>query len=271
MYRGRFAPSPTGPLHFGSLVAAVAGYVDARRAGGVWLVRMEDLDVPRCVPGAAEQILRDLEQFGFTWDEPVEWQSHRIALYENALRELKARDLVYPCGCSRKDLADALKYPGTCSRGLAPGRREGSWRLRVAGKIAFTDRKQGKQEQDLPEEVGDFVVLRADGIFAYQLAVVVDDHAQGITDVVRGEDLLDSTARQIYLQRLLGAPEPRYLHIPVAKDAQGFKLSKQTGALPIDAARAAQQLCDAFAFLGEAPPKEFGRASVRDVWAWALR
>ena len=236
MYVGRFAPSPTGPLHFGSLVAALASWLDARAAEGRWLVRIEDLDPPRAVPGAADEILRTLDRLGLGWDGPVLYQSRRSASYEAALESLDT----YWCGCTRREIADssigratdgAQIYPGTCRTGLAPGKTPRALRLRTGGEeIAFTDRVQGPQRQILEREIGDFVLLRADGQFAYQLAVVVDDAEQGVTDVVRGADLLDSTPRQIFLQRLLGYPMPRYLHVPAAVNQAGEKLSKQTGA-----------------------------------------
>ncbi len=241
MYRGRFAPSPTGPLHFGSLVAATASYLDARRHGGEWLVRMEDVDKPREMPGAAASILSDLEYFGFHWDGPVMYQSQRTAAYQEALDRLKAMGMAYPCGCSRKEIEGDV-YPGTCANGLPPGKVARSWRVRGEG---------------------DFVVLRADGYFAYQLAVVVDDAAQGITDVVRGADLLDSTPRQVHLQKLLGYPTPRYTHIPVVLAADGQKLSKQNGAEALDRGRAAELLREALRFLGH----EVQGGTIQDVWA----
>ena len=235
-YVGRFAPSPTGPLHFGSLVAALASWLDCRRARGQWLVRMEDLDQPRVMPGAADAILRQLEACGLEWDGPVAYQSARLDLYEHALRKLEAHS--YPCACTRKELEDSALaidgsriYLGTCRGGLTPAKAPRAVRLRThADPIRFTDRVQGPIEQSVEGEVGDFVLLRADGIVAYQLAVVVDDAAQGVTDVVRGADLLDSTARQIHLQRVLGVATPRYLHVPVATNTAGEKLSKQTRA-----------------------------------------
>lgn len=244
-YIGRFAPSPTGPLHLGSLVAAMASFLDARMHGGQWLVRMEDLDFARNVPTADLTMLATLQRCGMQWDGQVCWQSTRIALYEAALQKLDA--WIYPCACSRKEIADSSRrqdpsdrniYPGTCRDGLAPGKSAKSYRLRVPLKphlnIAFYDRWHGAQQQDLTAEVGDFILKRADGFWAYQLAVVVDDAAQGITHVVRGADLLDSTARQIYLQNLLELPAPCYLHVPVLANASGEKLSKQTGALAFD-------------------------------------
>ena len=253
MYVGRFAPSPTGALHFGSLVAALASWLDARAAGGRWLVRIEDLDRPRVQPGAADEILRTLERLGLYWDGEVVFQSRRTALYEQALSRLRE---TYLCGCSRREIADsavslatdgAQVYPGTCRAGLPAGKSARALRIRVAGTVTLRDRVQGELTQDLEREVGDFVLRRADGQFAYQLAVVVDDAAQGISDVVRGADLLESTPRQIYLQRLLGLPEPRYLHVPVAVDASGDKLSKHTGARPIDE----RDLRRALRFLGQ--------------------
>jgi len=254
-YVGRFAPSPTGPLHFGSLVAALASWLDCRHAGGRWLVRMEDLDQPRVIPGAADTILRQLESFGLEWDGAVEYQSRRTALYRDALRRLEA--FTYPCGCTRRELEDSALaidgsriYPGTCRAGIAKGKSARAVRLRTdADPVRFTDRVQGEISQSVLTEVGDFVLRRADGVFAYQLAVVVDDAAQGITDVVRGADLLDSTARQIVLQRLLGVPTPRYLHVPVATNAAGEKLSKQTRAA--DASEG--DLARALEFLGVNP------------------
>jgi glutamyl-Q tRNA(Asp) synthetase len=305
-YRGRFAPSPTGPLHFGSLVGALASWLDARAHDGTWLVRIEDIDGPRTVPGAAEDILATLDQFGLRADEPPIWQSERTARYQQALDQLRGAGLTYPCGCTRKEISDSLlntharnttlAYPGTCRNGLH-GKPARAWRLRVpdgddgknaggvstwdaasdigvgaaaktargtdldaAGKtaedaaattkqssatITFDDRWQGLQTQNLATEVGDFVLRRADDQWAYQLAVVVDDADAGITHIVRGADLLDSTARQIYLQRCLGAATPAYLHVPVVTNSEGEKLSKQTGATalatshPLDALHAA--------------------------------
>jgi glutamyl-Q tRNA(Asp) synthetase len=267
-YVGRFAPSPTGALHFGSLVAALASWLDARRAGGSWLLRMEDLDRPRAIAGAADAILRQLENFGLQWDGPVTYQSARLDLYEDAIRTLKSHS--YPCACSRKELEDSALaidgsriYPGTCRGGLASGKAARAMRVRTEIEpIRFTDRVQGELSQSLEKDIGDFVVRRADGMHAYQLAVVVDDAAQGVTDVVRGADLLDSTPRQIYLQRLLGFASPRYLHVPVAMNAAGEKLSKQTrasDAVPED-------LPPALRFLGLPRP---GDIAPRDLLAWA--
>ncbi|MCC6608568.1 MAG: tRNA glutamyl-Q(34) synthetase GluQRS [Burkholderiales bacterium] len=284
-YRGRFAPSPTGPLHFGSLVAAVGSRADARAHGGDWLVRIEDLDVARESPGAADAILRALEALGMGWDGAVIYQSRRADAYRAALARLTSAGLTYPCGCSRKEIADSAVcfgdtvaaradspreqiYPGTCRNGLPPGRAPRAIRCRVDNRpIDFEDAVQGAVRQCLAREVGDFVLLRADGVYAYQLAVVVDDAEQGLTDVVRGADLLDSTPRQIHLQRALGYPVPRYCHLPVATDARGDKLSKQTRAAPIDPGRPFEALARALAFLGHAPPADLG--DVEALWAWA--
>ena len=249
-YRGRFAPSPTGPLHFGSLVAALASYIDAAGRDGEWIVRMEDIDQPRCVAGADVEILRTLERFGLKWDGPVAYQSQRAELYRGALAQLQRDDLVYPCTCSRREAGDGI-YPGACRRRPPePGGRV-SWRVKTEDVvIAFDDRRMGRQEQNLAREAGDFVVLRADGLFAYQLAVVVDDAEQRVTDVVRGADLLDSTPRQIWLQRLLGYPQPRYMHIPVVLNDAGEKLSKQTQAPPLHPAKTEEDLIAALKFLG---------------------
>jgi glutamyl-Q tRNA(Asp) synthetase len=302
-YRGRFAPSPTGPLHFGSLVAAVGSYLEAKSRGGAWLVRMEDLDPPRAQAGAADRILRALEACGMAWDGDIMCQSRRSEAYRAALARLAAKGLVYPCACSRREIADsllafapargahdapparasgigvageagpdgALIYPGTCRNGLAPGRTARATRIRVGHEpIEFEDAVQGTISQDLAAETGDFVLLRADGLYAYQLAVVVDDAEQGITDVVRGADLLDSTPRQILLQRLLGLPTPRYLHLPAAVNAAGEKLSKQTGAAPVDERSPVPLLAQVMDFLGQAPPAQLRSATLTEFWRWAL-
>jgi glutamyl-Q tRNA(Asp) synthetase len=263
-YIGRFAPSPTGPLHAGSLVAALASYLDARVHRGAWLVRIEDVDEGRCVPGAAEGMLALLEQLGMRWDGEVVWQSRRGALYQAAFDKLGAH--AYPCGCNRREIADSRLgtapdgsaiYPGTCRAGLGPGKSMRSLRLRVpepgCDAISFVDRFAGKVEHHIARDAGDFVLRRGDGYWAYQLAVVVDDAQQGVTDVVRGADLIDSTPRQIYLQRVLGLPTPRYLHVPVLRNDLGEKLSKQTGAAavaPANEAEALQALLDAARGLG---------------------
>lgn len=277
-YCGRFAPSPTGPLHFGSLVAAIGSCLEARVRGGRWLLRMDDLDRPRCSRAAADEILRALEAYGFQWDGEVVWQSGRDAAYREALGRLKAEGRVFPCACTRRELADsalapdgATIYPGTCREGLPPGREGRAWRMRVDGAhVAFDDLIQGRIESDLGREAGDFVLLRADGLFAYQLAVVVDDADAGVTDIVRGADLLASTARQIFVRRCLGLPEPRHAHLPAAVNAAGEKLSKQTRADPLDCSNPVPAMVAALRFLGQAVPAELELESLASVWQWAL-
>lgn len=275
-YIGRFAPSPTGALHFGSLVAAVGSYLDARTHGGRWLLRIEDVDAPRSVPGAAEGIIATLASFGFEWDGEIVRQSRRSAAYEAALDTLKAAGHAYPCVCTRRELAGqplardgSRRYPGTCRGGLAPGREGRAWRVRADGVIHFDDAVQGPQEIDLAADAGDYVVRRADGLFAYQLAVVVDDAEAGVTHVVRGADLLDSTARQIHLLGLLGAPVPAYAHLPLATNAAGEKLSKQTLARAIDEHPPQAALLAALRFLGQNPPGTLAGAPLAELWRWA--
>jgi len=276
--RGRFAPSPTGPLHFGSLVAAVGSFLHARSRGGQWLVRMEDLDRPREVPGARDDILRTLEAHGLEWDGPIRRQSDGLALYEAALARLMQDGLVYPCACTRREIADSALlgiegaiYPGTCRNGLPAGRMPRSWRVRVpAMRTTFIDEVHGELVQDVAADIGDFVLKRADGLFAYQLAVVVDDADQGITEVVRGADLLGSTARQIVLQQMLALPRPTYLHLPVAVNPAGEKLSKQTLAPRIAPETAGLNLLAVLTFLGQAPAADLRRAPVTAIVAWAI-
>jgi glutamyl-Q tRNA(Asp) synthetase len=288
-YRGRFAPSPTGPLHFGSLVSALASFLDARAHRGTWLVRIEDVDGPRTVPGAAVEILDTLGRFGmFSAESPV-WQSQREVAYQGAFAQLLATGFVFPCGCTRREIVDSLAdshtrharhatlaYPGTCRNGLQ-GKPPRAWRMRVpdgdAAVLSFKDRWQGIQTQDLESEVGDFVLKRADGEWAYQLAVVVDDADAGITHIVRGADLLDSTVRQIYLQRCLGVATPTYLHVPVIVNEHGEKLSKQTGATALDTAAPLVELTQAAKHLGLRPsPAGSLEAFFSDVTAqWAKR
>ncbi len=273
-YRGRFAPSPTGRLHAGSLMTALGSYLDARAHGGQWLLRIEDLDTPRMVPGAADAILRTLEAYGFEWDGEVVYQSRRLGLYRAALDALLARGAAYPCACTRAQVAaharrgvDGYVYPGTCAQGLPAGASARAWRLRVGdGTTGFVDRLQGEYGQDLQRDVGDFVLLRADGVWAYQLAVVVDDAEQGVTDVVRGADLLVSTPRQIKLIERLGLVAPAYCHLPVLVNAQGEKLSKQTLAPELDPDGAAAELALALSRLGFAPPL---RLPLAELWRWA--
>lgn len=306
-YRGRFAPSPTGHLHFGSLVAAVGSFLDARHHDGAWIVRMEDLDTPRCIPGAADNILRTLEAFGLYWDGEILYQSKRNAAYEDALQKLRGIGSAYPCCCTRKEIADSALhgidgpvYPGACRNGIPSGRGSRAWRVRTdtssfvraksaetvpepaeaclpfdkhgayGSTIELNDLLQGIVAQHLASEVGDFVVKRADGLFAYQLAVVVDDAFQHITHVVRGADLLASTPRQIYLQQLLEMYTPAYAHLPVAVNAQGEKLSKQTLAPAITTEDTAAILVKVLEFLRQQPPAELRQGSVEEVLNWAV-
>ena len=276
--RGRFAPSPTGPLHFGSLVTAVGSFLDIRSRRGQWLVRMEDLDRARERPGAASRILRTLEAFGFQWHGPVIYQSRRQEAYRAALDRLVYDGRVYGCGCSRRDIArqglpgvEGRRYPGTCRQGLPPGRPLRALRLLTDDRpVRFVDRICGPQTQRLETDIGDFVIRRADGLFAYQLAVVVDDAWQGIDQVVRGADLLLSTPRQIYLQRLLSLPTPVYGHLPLVLDEAGRKLSKQRRARPVDPRDPVTALLAAFHFLGQPAPPE-RPSSLDEFWDWAIR
>jgi glutamyl-Q tRNA(Asp) synthetase len=280
IYRGRFAPSPTGPLHFGSLVAAVGSYLDARANAGEWLLRIEDVDQPRTQPGAADAILRTLEGFGFEWDGRVLLQSRRLDHYHAALIRLQLDGEVYPCACSRREIATCspppsvdggLVYPGTCRPGLTAGRAARAWRLRVPDRpIAFTDRVQGTVQQNLASAVGDFILMRADGQFAYQLAVVIDDAAQGINAIVRGADLLDSTPRQVWLLQRLGLPTPSYAHLPVVNHATGEKLSKQTRAAAVHPTGGSAPLAAALRFLGQPVAREMAGAPVAEFWHWAI-
>ena len=270
-YIGRFAPSPTGPLHFGSLVAAVASYLDARAYGGKWLVRIEDVDTTRCKPHFTDEILATLKAFGLQWDGEVMVQSGRAHHYQTALDQLAAKNLIFACACSRKEIADSAiagiegpVYPGTC-RNLELPPHGNAIRVRtMAGEICFADRVQGVCGQRFETDIGDFVLKRRDGLFAYQLAVVVDDADQGITHIVRGADLLDSTARQIYLQQLLALPTPTYLHVPVVVNSSGQKLSKQTLAPAIATADACNLLRDALHYLGQSLPNP--RAATPTAW-----
>ena len=279
IYRGRFAPSPTGPLHFGSLVAAVASYLEAKSRDGEWLVRIENLDPARETPGSSKEILSTLVALGMEWNSKVVYQSRRNKAYQDALNLLEQRDLIYPCVCSRKEIADSSItgiegpiYPGTCRGSALHEANCSAWRIRTDNNlIEFRDALRGRVRQRLESDVGDFVLRRADGIFAYQLAVVVDDAQQGVTHVVRGEDLLNSTTRQIYLQQLLGYQTPAYMHLPVVVNARGEKLSKQTHAAPVGTSDAVSQLITAMRFLGQTPPAELMEGNVASFWKWAIK
>ncbi len=275
-YRGRFAPSPTGLPHLGTLVAALASYLQARVNKGEWLLRIEDVDTTRRVPGADDAILRTLDRFGFEWDGAVVRQSRRTPIYEQALQQLDALDLVFPCTCSRKLLAQTAVeqsgiYPGTCRTLKLPCPHEHAVRVRAADiTIDFEDTIIGEYRQSLAADCGDFVVKRRDGLFAYQLAVVVDDADQGITEVVRGADLLDSTPRQIYLQQCLDYPRPDYCHVPLLLDREGRKLGKSEGAAELRPERPARSLYAALEHLGQQPPPDLAFAGTGDIWQWAL-
>lgn len=277
-YRGRFAPSPTGPLHFGSLVAAVASFLQARANRGQWLIRIEDIDPPREMAGAADDILRRLDRLGLHWDEPVLYQSTRTDAYRDAIEQLSRAGAVYRCGCSRREIADSSLwgidgpvYPGTCRNGLRHDREEHALRVRTdIVPIVFEDRWQGRFESVPERDFGDFIVRRADGLSAYQLAVVVDDAAQDITEVVRGADLLLSTPRQLHLQRLLGVATPAYAHFPVVVDTAGEKLSKQTGARSIGDEGTVPLLRDVLRFLGQRIPTDIDADDVDGLWRFAV-
>lgn len=276
-YVGRYAPSPTGPLHLGSLLAALASYLEARSRGGCWRLRIDDLDTPRVVPGAADRIIDTLAAYGLEGDGEPLYQSTREAAYRSAVSRLRRTGYAFDCGCTRREaLAGPVGpegpiYPGTCRNGLPPGRLARSVRSRVMpGRVALVDRVQGSISQDLTRAVGDFVIRRADGITAYQLATVIDDAFQGVTDVVRGADLLYSTPRQMYLQRCLGLPQPGYAHVPVLVDTSGQKLGKSTGALALGSTQRAAELSRCLTWLGQVPPEAMATWAVADVIAWAV-
>ena len=271
-YRGRFAPSPTGDLHPGTLLAAVGSYLQARSQNGEWLMRIEDVDTTRRIAGAADALLRALEGFGFEWQGEVVYQSQRTDLYESALEIRSNKDLIYPCTCSRKQLADeGPVYGGHCRQHRLPLVEEHALRLRIEDPlISFDDQVIGHYQQALASECGDFVIKRKDGLFAYQLAVVVDDAEQGVTEVVRGVDLLDSTPRQIYLQQQLGYAQPNYLHLPLLIDEEGHKLGKSTGAATLELSQPVLQLHLTLELLGQKPPAELARDSLSQLWLWAI-
>ena len=277
-YRGRFAPTPSGRLHFGSLVAAAGSYLEARSHAGEWRVRIDDIDPPRVVPGASDEILRCLDRLGFEWDGPVVFQSRHIGAYHAALHELRQGGAIYPCGCSRSEIEAVAErgsegpiYPGTCRSGLARDRRARAWRMRLeAALIEFDDGLLGVQRLDLQRETGDFAVYRADGVYSFHLASAVDEAELGITDIVRGSDLLESSARQIYLLSLLHRPAPRYVHLPVAIDTTGAKLSKQSGAEAVNPAQPVQALCAVMRFLNQPIPAKLEHASLEQFWEHAI-
>ena len=272
-YIGRFAPSPTGPVHFGTLIAAVGSYLQAKKNNGAWLIRIEDVDVTRKIEGADVDILNTLEAFGFEWQGDIVYQSERSEHYRQALDQLFAQSLVFPCICSRKQLAEASSdiYPGNCQNRNFPEKKQHALRLLAKNlSIEFNDAVMGKQSQNIKQQCGDFIIRRRDNLFAYQLAVVVDDALQNVTEVVRGTDLLDSTARQIYLQQLLHYPTPDYCHLPLAVDAAGNKISKSEGATKIDLKNKEKSLIDALNFLGQQAPAELVKSNLDDIWLWAI-
>ena len=265
---GRFAPSPTGDLHFGSLVSAVGSFLEARSHGGFWLLRVEDIDPPREVAGSADRIIDDLYKLGMSPDGPVLYQHSRLGAYQDAVDLLVEKGLAYPCACSRKDLTVSGQYTGTCRNGIPPGKSPRSIRFRVdPGVLSFYDELQGTVSDSPANISGDFIIKRADGLFAYQLAVVVDDHFQGVTQVVRGADLLDSTCRQITLQKALGFTSPTYMHLPVAVSEDGKKLSKRSRTDPVSSRDPASAVRQSLQFLGQNPPPGL---SLQDLWDWAL-
>jgi len=268
-YIGRFAPSPTGPLHFGSVVAAVASYLQARSRGGRWIVRIEDIDPPREQPGASSAILKTLDKLGLEWDGEVRYQSRMSTTYDDALEQLRSKNMTFACTCSRKQLVDG-RYPGTCRNAITHDVIARSIRVKVDdNEIAFEDLLQGYFCQNLEQTIGDYIVKRTDGLYAYHLAVVVDDAAEGINEVVRGVDLLDSTPRQIYLQKLLGLTTPSYAHIPLVLNQSGMKLSKQTAASAIDLTSSCRVLVRALEFLQQAPPPSLHQQTQNEIIEWA--
>ena len=272
-YIGRFAPAPTGPVHFGTLIAAVGSYLQAKKNQGKWLLRMEDVDITRKVDGADTDILHTLESFGFEWDGAIIYQSRQTEYYEQALEQLVSESMIFPCTCSRKKLAETNSniYPGFCRSARLPVKSEHALRVLADNiNIEFNDAVMGSQIQNIEQQCGDFIIRRRDDLFAYQLAVVVDDALQNVTEVVRGADLLDSTARQIYLQQLLHYPTPDYCHLPLAVDAAGNKISKSEGAAKIDLKNKEKTLIDVLNFLGQQVPAELLKSNLEDIWMWAI-
>ncbi|MEM7284034.1 MAG: tRNA glutamyl-Q(34) synthetase GluQRS [Pseudomonadota bacterium] len=270
-YVGRFAPSPTGHLHFGSLVTALASFLQARSRGGRWLMRMEDIDPPRIIKGSAELILKTLVQHGLEWDDQVMNQSTRRGAYDQALERLRSMDALFPCTCSRRSLGPIKNYPGICRNRPFPETLEHAVRVRCEGELEYTDGLLGLQRVDLAKSGGDFIVLRRDFCIAYQLACVVDDHDQGVTEVLRGADLLESTPRQIYLFKKLGWKSPQYCHVPLALDTSGEKLGKSTGAPAMHLRPVGENLIDALIFLRQDPPKTLQHESLEKILEWAVK
>ena len=279
IYKDRFAPSPTGPVHFGTLVAAVGSYLQAKTNNGEWLIRIEDVDITRKVEGADVDILHTLEAFGFEWHGQIIYQSSQNEYYQQALEQLISQNLVFPCLCTRKQLAiinsskmNRSMYPGTCRHRQLPQKSQHALRLLAKNKtIYFDDAVMGKQSENIKKQCGDIIIKRRDGLFAYQLAVVVDDARQGICEIVRGADLLDSTARQIYLQKVLGYSTPTYCHLPLAVDADGKKISKSDGATKVSIKNREKQLCSILEFLGQNPPADLSDSTINDIWSWAAQ
>lgn len=279
MYRGRFAPTPSGPLHFGSLIAATASYLEARTQEGQWLVRIEDTDLQRNRKGTDQHILNTIEAFGFEWDEEITYQTQRSAFYDDALEQLHQQALTYYCDCSRKTIIAegsigefGAIYANTCRHKSLSRRSDSATRLIVPDQmISFYDAHYGLYEQNLAKEVGDFHIVRRDQCYAYHLAAVVDDHLQGITHIVRGYDIIGSTPRHLYLQKCLGYSAPQYLHLPLATGADGHKLSKQTFASAIEPQEASKLIYLALTFLGQYPDKDLENSSIHDIWQWAIK
>jgi glutamyl-Q tRNA(Asp) synthetase len=273
-YKGRFAPSPTGAVHYGTLVAAVGSYLQAKKNNGEWIIRMEDVDTTRRVKGSDSEILKTLEAFGFQWQGEIVYQSQRTELYKHALEQLISQKLIFPCLCSRKQLVkiDSSIYPGTCRSRLPPETNPHALRIHANDiDITFNDYVMGRQTQNIKHECGDFIIKRRDGLFAYQLAVVVDDALQGITEVVRGADLLSSTNRQIYLQQQLNYATPLYCHLPLAVDKKGNKISKSAGTARVDIRHKEKLLISVFTFLGQPVPNDLEKSSLDDIWKWAIQ
>jgi len=273
LYKGRFAPSPTGSVHYGTLIAAVGSYLQARTNHGQWFLRIDDIDLTRKIEGADTAIIKTLESFGFEWDGEIIYQSSQTAYYQQALEQLISQSLVFPCLCSRKQLAESHSeiYPGTCRNRQLPEKKQHALRIRAKNiDISFDDAVMGTQRQNIEKQCGDFIIKRRDSLFAYQLAIVVDDAMQNITEIVRGADLLFSTPRQIYLQQLLHYPTPSYCHLPLAVDAAGNKISKSAGATRINIDNREKLLFSVLDFLGQQPPDELAICALNDIWSWAL-